>query len=246
MAAMDLDTFFGWLVPDISAARAAAAELRRDYPDVAPERLALKAVARARKQAAAAGATTGIFANPLTAIPAALADMTAILKIEGTMVGTVAALLDPAVLMDEQKFRADVLGICFPGVASQTLRALGVRSAKEFTKDMIRRNVGKEALGEGFRMSLKYLGLRVTRDALLEKAVPIVGIGIGGGWNWVQVNVQGKRAINYYLGRPIGPTGVVERSKSVLSKVSDALHLPFGGSDKQADEGADQSAEPAA
>ena len=241
---MDLDTFFGWLVPDVSDARAAAAELQKDYPDVSPERLAEKAVARARKQAATAGATTGIFANPLTAIPAALADMTAVLKIEGTMVGTVAALLDPGVLMDEQKFRADILGICFPGVASQTLRALGVRSAKEFTKDVIRRNVGKEALGEGFRLSLKYLGLRVTRDALLEKAVPVVGMGIGGGWNWVQVNLQGKRAINYYLGRPIGPHGAVARTKAVLSRVRDALHLP-GGSDEPEDEPVAASTEPA-
>ncbi len=223
---MDLDTFFGWLVPDVSDARAAAEQLRRDYPDVKPERLAEKAVARARKQAATAGATTGLFSNPLTAIPAALADITAVLKIEGTMVGTVAALLDPGVLMDEQKFRADVLGICFPGVASQTLRALGVRGAREFTKDVIRKNVGREALGEGFRLSLKYLGLRVTRDALLEKMVPVIGAGIGGGWNWLEVYGMGKRAINYYQGRPIGPTGTVGRAKAVFSRVRDALHLP--------------------
>ena len=85
----------------------------------------------------------------------------------------------------------------------------------------------------------------MTRDALLEKAVPVVGMGIGGGWNWVQVNLQGKRAINYYMGRPIGPHGVVGRTKAVLSRVRDALHLPGGGPDEPEEEPVGASTEPA-
>ena len=44
------------------------------------------------KAATPAGAATGAASSPITMIPAALADMAAVLKIEGTLVGVVAAL----------------------------------------------------------------------------------------------------------------------------------------------------------
>src|SRR5256885_14078286 len=104
MSSMILENLLEWVVPEREHCLRAAADLVARKPDTTREALAREAVASARTWAAGAGAATGVAANPFLALPAALADMAAVLHIEGTMAGTVAALLDPASLNDPAKF----------------------------------------------------------------------------------------------------------------------------------------------
>src|SRR5215218_3921742 len=94
-----------WLIPDPEECRKLAAEARLDDPDRTAPDAARAIVQAARKWGAAAGATTGLAASPITMLPAAVADMAAMLRIEGRMAGTVAALLDPDSLNDPTRFR---------------------------------------------------------------------------------------------------------------------------------------------
>src|SRR5918992_6364590 len=113
------DDLLSWIVPDRERCRAEAEDLRAENPGTTPEQLARKAIASAKGWGVAAGGTTGAAANPLVMLPAAMADIAAMLRIEGQMAGTIAALLDPPSLLDERTFRADVLAVVFPGAVSQ-------------------------------------------------------------------------------------------------------------------------------
>src|SRR5687767_15638356 len=109
-------------------------EARLVDPNYTAVEAARAAVKSARKWGAAAGATTGLAASPITMLPAAVADMAAMLRIEGHMAGTIAALLDPASLDDEAAFRRDVMRVVFPGAVSQALRKVGVRVGENAAK----------------------------------------------------------------------------------------------------------------
>src|SRR3954452_4398302 len=100
-----------WVVPDVDECRRAAMEILTRDPNAPREQLARELVRYAQKKAAAVGGVTGLAASPITMLPAALADIAAVLKIEGTMAGGVAALLDPVSLDDPERFRADVLAV---------------------------------------------------------------------------------------------------------------------------------------
>jgi hypothetical protein len=195
-----------WLlksVPDAQGCREAAAALRAKHPRVSPERLAEIAVTGARKWAIAAGATTGIVANPIMMIPAALADVMAMLRIEGVMAGTVAAILDPASLDDPAAFEADVLAVVFPAAASQALRQVAIRAGEQTTKVMIRKYVSEDLIKSALRYAVEFLGIEATQKAVISKSVPLVGAGIGAAWNWLEVRAVGKRAIRYHTGKPL-------------------------------------------
>jgi len=108
-----------------------------------------------------------------------------------------------------------VLGVLFPAAVSQALRQLGMVAAEEVTRSALRRSIAKGAVGRVFELAAKFLGVRVTEKAVLTKAVPIVGAGIGATWNWVEVRAVGKRAIKYYRGEPIGVRGLLPRLKGL-------------------------------
>jgi hypothetical protein len=196
------------MVPAAGACRESAERLRREHPAETPEQLARRAIRSARRSAAATGAATGAVANPVVMIPAALADMAVVLRIEGALAGTVAALFDPAALTD-QSLRADVVSILFPGAVSQALRQVGIRVGEEMgqrlSAGVVREFLGKDATRAAMRMITRHLGFELTRKAVLEKAAPLVGAGIGAGWNWVEVGIVGERALHYYGKTPTAP-----------------------------------------
>lgn len=190
------------MVPDPQACREAAANLRAAHPHETGEQLAQRAVDEARMQAMAVGAVTGLATNPVTMVPAALADMAAMLRIEGLMAGTVAALIDPESL-DRPTLRADLIGVIFPGAVSQVLRQLGVRAGEQTTKGLIRKYVTEDLVKTVVRLAARHVGVDLTRKAIMEKTVPLVGAGIGAGWNWVEVGAVGGRAVRYFKGEPL-------------------------------------------
>src|SRR5687767_7037336 len=105
---MMLDDLMAWVVPDRDRCERAADDLRAEHPGATPEQLARRAIASARSWGVAAGGTTGAAANPLIMVPAAMADIAAMLRIEGQMAGTIAALLDPSSLLQAKTLHADV------------------------------------------------------------------------------------------------------------------------------------------
>jgi len=189
------------MVPTAQSCRESAERLRREYPADTPEQLARRAIRAARRSAALAGAATGAVANPVVMIPAALADMAFVLRIEGALAGTVAALFDPVSLTD-QSLRGDVVSILFPGAVSQALRQVGIRVGEQMgqrlSAGIVREFLSKDVARTAMRMVTRHLGFELTRKAVLEKTAPLVGAGIGAGWNWVEVGVVGERALHYY------------------------------------------------
>ena len=217
-----IDNVLDWVVPDREQCRKAAADFAEQNPGKTPEELARKAIGSAQTWAAAAGGATGAAANPLIMVPAALADMAAVLRIEGVMAGTVAALLDPASLDDPQTFQADVVTIIFPGAVSQALRQIGVRWGRQMTQELIRRYFTEGLTKSVTALASRYLFVHVTEKALVSKTVPLVGAGIGAGWNYLELKAVGNRAIRYYQHKGIGPSDKPtkgERVKAVASRV---------------------------
>jgi hypothetical protein len=202
-----VNDLLGWVIPDPEKCRAEANRLTSEHPDKSIRDLAQLAVNDAQGWAMTAGAATGAFASPITMVPAALADMSAVLKLEGTMAGTIAALLEPESMLDAEAFEADVLTVVFPGAVSQALRQLGVRVGQHFTKELVRRALGTGVAKSAGRFAARHLLINLTEKAILAKTVPLVGAGIGAGWNWLELKVVGRRAIAYYLKEPIGPAG---------------------------------------
>ena len=217
-----IDNVLEWVVPDPDQCRKAAADFAAQNPGKTPEELAKLAVGSAQTWAAAAGGATGAAANPLIMVPAALADMAAVLRIEGTMAGTIAALLEPPSLDDPRKFQADVVTIIFPGAVSQALRQLGVRWGQHITQSLIRKYFTENLLKSVTALASRYLLVHVTEKALVTKTVPLVGAGIGAGWNYLELKAVGNRAIRYYQQKGIGPSdapSAKERVRKVASRV---------------------------
>lgn len=192
-----------WVVPDVYECRRTAMELVARAPNASREQLACELVRAAQKRAATVGGVTGLAAGPITMVPAALADMAATLKIEGTMVGGVAALLDPESLEDPEQFKADVLAVVFPAAVSQALRQLGMRAGEQITKNLVRRTAGKGSLETVVKVASRLLGAKLTGRSVVTKGLPLVGVGIGAGWNWLEASAVGHRAIAYHTGQPV-------------------------------------------
>ena len=218
MASFDLEQILSLLIPRPEECRQEAERLRLGNPNQSDEQLARQAVKDSRKWAASVGAATGVAASPLTMLPAAAADAAAMLRLEGKLAGTVAALLDPDSLADREAFRRDILRAVFPGAVSQAMRKLGVRAGEEMTKAAVRRIATHEAGKEIGERAVKFLGIRLSEKAVASKTVPVVGAGIGAAWNWLEIQAVGNRAVDYHLG--IDPTEQRVR-KRVVSFVRD-------------------------
>lgn len=195
---MNLATLSRWIEPDREACRHEAEDLHEHFPALSQESLARKVIARARLQAVAAGAATGLAANPLLMLPAALADALAILRIEAHMAGVVAAIFDPKSLESPNEFMADVLAVIFPSAAAQALRRISIHAGAATSKAMIRRYVSQDLIQSTLRFALEFFGMEATQKALISKTVPLVGAGIGAAWNWFEIRIVGTRALRYH------------------------------------------------
>jgi len=208
-----LEKLLDLVIPDPADCLREAAELRLKDPNATAEQIARRAVKDSRKWAASVGAATGLAASPITMLPAAIADAAAMLRLEGKLVGTIAALLDPDSLSNPENFRRDIIRNVFPGAVSQALRKLGVRVGEEATKNLVRKLASREAAKEISERAVKFLGIRLTEKAVAAKTVPLVGAGIGAAWNWTEIQIVGNRTIDYHLGRETPTTRIRKRVK---------------------------------
>jgi hypothetical protein len=200
LSSFSAQDLLGLLIPSPDTCRDEARNLRLEHPGLSPDAVAQMAVKDARKWAVAAGAISGVAASPLTFAPAAVADAVAMLRIEGHLAGTVAALLDPASLDDPDAFQRDVLRIIFPAAVGQALRRAGIAAGEKAAKAVVARAFTRGMAKEVLEVAAKRLGIRLTEKALATKTVPLVGAGIGAAWNWAELQVIGRRAISYHGG----------------------------------------------
>src|SRR6185437_10039429 len=161
---MNLEPYIERLVPDIAHARASAESLRSKNPNMTAIELAHLAVRSAKMRAAAAGAATGAASSPITMIPAAIADMVAVLSIEATMVAEVAALIDPGSLDDANGMKADIISVIFPAAASQALRQLGIRAGERASQEVLRKYASEDFVRSITRFAARYIGKKFTGE----------------------------------------------------------------------------------
>lgn len=231
---MNLAPLLQHLVPNLPSAQASANVLRQKHPGLTSIDLAHRAIHSAKLRAAATGAATGAASSPITMIPAALADMAAVLAIEGALVAEIGSLLAPDSLQDADVLKADVISIIFPAAASQALRQFGIRAGERISQAVMRKYASEDFIRSISGYAARYLGKQLTRETILTKAVPLIGMGIGAGWNWLEVNAIGARAIRYYSDESIGPipTGTLPSPTELWSRVRRYLPGKPRGSQK--------------
>ncbi len=203
-----LSKALAWAVGiDSSEAIDHVSRLRAEHPAASNQDLAERLFAAARWKATGVGVVTGIPANPWLMVPAAAADLATVLRIETETVARVALIYDPAFF--ERPDAAWELLVPVFGIEafSQFLRNLGVVGSMTVTRQLVREYLSKQTLRTFQKVMLKYFGLKVTQKGIIAKSVPIVGIMIGGGWNFGEVTFLRRRTIAYFQNRAVPQAG---------------------------------------
>jgi hypothetical protein len=177
--------------------------LREQHPGASNEDLAARLFATARWKATGVGVVTGISANPWLMVPAAAADLATVLRIETETVARVALIYDPTFF--ERPDAAWELLVPVFGIEAfgQFLRNLGVLGSMTVTQKLVREYLSKHTLRGFQKVMLKYFGMKVTQKGIIAKSVPLVGIVIGGGWNFGEVTFLRRRTIAYFQNRAV-------------------------------------------
>ena len=193
-----------WVIDiDPPAIIASVAEDRKSKPGASNRQLAESAFSKARWKAVATGVATGLPANPWVALPSAVLDVAATLKLEVLAAARVAVIYDDEFFSNEDAAWELLIPIFGLNIGSQALREFGVRGGMGLTRAGIKKYLSKETLKTFKKIMLKYFGIKVTQKGIITKTLPIVGGLIGGTWNYVEVSGIKKRAIKYFEGKEI-------------------------------------------
>lgn len=128
-------------------------------------------------------------------VPAAIADLGAVLRIEVKLAVRIALLFDPNFLADDEPPYELLVPIFGGHFAAEILKEFAIRGARGLAKAALRRWLAKEALATFKRIMLKYFSLKVTQRAVITKTIPIVGGVAGAAWNSNEVKIVGKRVV---------------------------------------------------
>jgi hypothetical protein len=183
---------------NVDEARLDVATLRKRHPNRSNRELARAQFSNSGWKAVASGVLTGLPSNPWTAVPAALIDVGATLRIEVAAAARVAEIYDPAFLDDKDALWALLIPITGIELGSQALRELAVQGGMQSTKLLIRKFLSKETLESFKHLMLKYFGIKVAQKDIISKTLPIVGGLIGGTWNYFEVKAIGRRTIAFF------------------------------------------------
>jgi hypothetical protein len=184
------------LEPQLIAQDASALKLR--YPGVSNEILAQHVFAQARWKATASGALTGLPGNLMVAAPAALLDVTTLLRLEAHAAARVACLYHPDFLQDEEAKWEVLVPVFGLSVVSQIARQAGMQAGMAMSRTVLRKLVSKGSWRALKRILAQHFGARVSQRALITKTVPLVGALIGGAWNYGEVTLLRARCVRYF------------------------------------------------
>jgi hypothetical protein len=199
-----------------------AAGLKLRYPGVSNEILAKHIFAETRWKAVASGALTGLPGNLLVAAPAALIDVTALLRLEAHAAARVACLYDPDFMHDEEAKWEVLVPVFGLSVVSQIARQAGMRTGMAVSRQVIRKLVSKGSVNALKRILVQHFGVRVSQRALITKTVPLVGALIGGAWNYGEVTLLRARCVRYFAEQDLTKLHASE----VDDVQVDAAHVP--------------------
>lgn len=171
------------------------------HPQESRERLALRLTNGSAWKAAASGALTGLPSNAFVAVPAAIADTAAMIRIEAYVAARVALLFDENYLASHDLPYELMLPVMGGPLASPSQSESGAHGEASVTRRIIRNVLSKETLRQLKHVMLKYFGAKVTQRALLTKTLPLFGGLIGGTWNYVELRIVGKRSYTYFAAR---------------------------------------------
>jgi len=175
-------------------------ELRRAYPDATDRELAERLVAMQARRGALAGFLAGLATNPILAVPAAVADVAALLRFYATLSATVGCLANPD-YFNEPGWEADAL-VMLAGrrAVSRVLQGLAVEGVKRTSHELLKRQA-RAAVGRAVgRGAPAWLGAKITQRALVGKLVPVLGGLVGGAWNYLELRAVGRRIVRYHFG----------------------------------------------
>jgi hypothetical protein len=200
-----LQGIFDWataIQPD--SARAAVQKLRARRPRATPRQLAETVVRRTRLQTGAVGVGTGLPSNPWLAGGAGLVDAGVALRLHVMMVAQIGEIYDPGFL-DDPEAQGEVLVPLFGiAAASKAVKKGAVLGGMGATRQGVRRILTGSRLRAFRNWVLKCFGQTVGQKVVVTKMLPVIGALIGGGWNFAETSLVGKRAIRYFEGEPLG------------------------------------------
>lgn len=188
---------------DRSAEQAYVRDLRERYPERSREQLIAHITQRARYWGAGIGFATGVGSNPWAALPAALADVTAVLRAELTLACRIALLYDPQYLDDPEPPYELLIPILGTRAASELAGRAVIVGGREMTQKMLRDLLARDGVARLRKWMFTHLGIRVTKRGLASKLVPVIGGIIGGTWNYIEVSIVAGRVSRYLEGKTI-------------------------------------------
>lgn len=191
------------LAIDRNAEKAFVQSLRQRHPDLSREQLIDRLTRRARWWGAGVGFVTGVGSNPWAALPAALADVAAVLHVEVRLACRIALLFDPQYLDDPEPPYELLVPIFGARAASELAGRAVVQGGREVTQRLLSSLLAGGGVTQLRGLLLKHLGLRVTQRGVVTKLVPIAGGVIGGGWNYAEMTFVSRRVRRYFEGETI-------------------------------------------
>jgi hypothetical protein len=191
------------LAIDPDEAKAYVATLSQRYPSKTRRELVEHMIRRARWWGAGFGFATGVSSNPWVAAPAAITDISAVLRTEILLACRIGVLFDPHLLDGPDPPYELLVPIIGGRAASEALGRLVASSGIGLTRKTIITVLKQSGVKPFKQAMLKYFGVRVTQRGVISKTIPIVGGLIGGFWNYAELRLVGDRIRNYFEGHEL-------------------------------------------
>jgi hypothetical protein len=177
--------------------------LTERHPQKTRRELAEHMIRRARWWGAGFGFATGIPSNPWVAAPAAITDMSAVLRTEILLACRIGLLYDSHLLDGPDPPYELLVPIIGGRAASEALGRLVAISGMHITRKAILKILQNSGAKQFMITMVKYFGVRVTKRGLIAKTIPIVGGLIGGAWNYAELRFVGERVCKYFEGHDL-------------------------------------------
>lgn len=186
---------------NVAVIRRRAQRLQEKYPKATRAELANRIFRGARWKATVAGVVTGLPGNLWLSVPAAAADVGAVAWVALAASATTALIYDPNFFDDELAGWELLAAALQIRLHKETVAAERVTAESPTASTAVETRVERGDAREFKVAILKHLAFQVGHNVLLTKAIPVVGVVIGGGWNNVEIRILRRRIIHYFESR---------------------------------------------